>query len=136
VVEALDSLHQADVALLDEVDQRKPAAVVTASDRNHQTQIRGDEAVLSPLLRLLCDAHLLEVPLERRGHADVITDDVTLVREVAGETVHRAVRLLDEETVAIELAHLGRELETKVVPADFLALAELVGLRALTELAE
>jgi hypothetical protein len=122
MVEALDGLHETDVALLDEVDERQPAAVVAAGNRHHETQVRGDEAVLRSLLRFLRAAHVLQVPLERGGHADVITDDVTLVREVTGEAVHRAVRLLDEETVAVELAHLGRKLVAEVLPTCLLSL--------------
>jgi hypothetical protein len=36
VVEALDRLHQADVALLNQVDQRQAAAVVAARDADDQ----------------------------------------------------------------------------------------------------
>ena len=66
----------------------------------------------------------------------MVAHDVALVGEVAGKPVHGSVRLLDEETVAIELAHLGRERKTKVVPARLLPLAELVRLRALAEATE
>ena len=50
VIEALDRLHQADVALLDQVDQRQATAVVAARDRDHEAQVRLDEAVLRVVL--------------------------------------------------------------------------------------
>ncbi len=46
VVEALDRLHQADVALLDQVDERQPAAVVAARDAHDEAQVRLHELVL------------------------------------------------------------------------------------------
>jgi hypothetical protein len=39
-VEALDGLHQADVAFLDQVALRQPVAQVLARDRHHQAQVR------------------------------------------------------------------------------------------------
>src|SRR5438105_380754 len=50
VIEALDGLHEADVALLDEIDERQPAAVVTASDRNDEAEIGLHEAVFRVVL--------------------------------------------------------------------------------------
>jgi hypothetical protein len=50
--------------------------------------------------------------------------------------VHRPVRLLHEEAIAVELTHLRRELQTQLVPPNFLAPAELFGLRALAQLPE
>ena len=79
---------------------------------------------------------MLQVPLERGGHPDVVADDVALVREVTGEPVHGAVGLLDEEAVAVELAHLRRELQREVVPPRLLTLAKLVRLRALAQAAK
>ena len=39
-VEALDRLHQADVAFLDQVGLRQAVAHVTARDRDHHPQVR------------------------------------------------------------------------------------------------
>ena len=50
VIEALDRLHEADVALLDEVDERQAAAVVAARDRDHEAQVGLHEAVLRVVL--------------------------------------------------------------------------------------
>src|SRR5690606_960293 len=44
VIEAIDRLHQTDVALLDEVLQGHAAVVEAARDRDHQAQVRLDEA--------------------------------------------------------------------------------------------
>ena len=42
-VEALDGLHQADVAFLDQVAVRQPVAEVLARDRDDQAQVRDDQ---------------------------------------------------------------------------------------------
>jgi hypothetical protein len=46
VVEAVDGLHQADVALLDEVLQRQAAVVEAAGDGDDEAQVGLDEGVL------------------------------------------------------------------------------------------
>ena len=43
VVELLDRPHQAEVALLDEVEERHPGALVALGDRHHEAQVRLDE---------------------------------------------------------------------------------------------
>ena len=72
VVEALDRLHQADVALLDQVDERQPAAVVPARDRDHEAQVRLHELVLHDLRSRRGLADLLEEPLVLRGRAGCV----------------------------------------------------------------
>jgi hypothetical protein len=42
-VEATDRLHQADVALGDQVGDRQAVAAVTHGDLGHQAQVRGDQ---------------------------------------------------------------------------------------------
>jgi hypothetical protein len=49
VIEPLDGLHQADVALLNEVDEREATAIVAASDGHHESEVRLDELVLYDL---------------------------------------------------------------------------------------
>ena len=41
-VKAPDAFHQADVALIDEIQQRQSQAVIGACDFNHQPQVRLD----------------------------------------------------------------------------------------------
>ena len=59
-VEALDRLHQADVAFLDQVAVRQAVAEVLARDRDHQAQVRqhqpaggGEVAVVAQAAREL-----------------------------------------------------------------------------------
>src|SRR5207342_2298760 len=44
VIELLDRPHEADVALLDEVEDADPARLVAARDRDDEPQVRLDEA--------------------------------------------------------------------------------------------
>jgi hypothetical protein len=46
IVEAIDRLHQADVALLDEVLKRHPPVVEASCDRDHEPEVGLDEGVL------------------------------------------------------------------------------------------
>jgi hypothetical protein len=69
-VELLDRADQAEVALLDEVEQRETAARVALGDRNHETEIRLDQVVLRKhvvLLDALGEADL--VVLRQQRHA-------------------------------------------------------------------
>src|SRR5262249_52349946 len=45
MVEPLDRLHEADVPLLNQIDEWKAPAVVTARNGHHQSQVRLDELV-------------------------------------------------------------------------------------------
>ena len=54
-VEALDGLHQADVAFADQVQQRQADAFVVAGDLHHQAQV-GLDHLLAGLLVALLDA--------------------------------------------------------------------------------
>ncbi len=61
VVEALDRFHQADVALLNQVNQRQAAAVVAPRDADHEPEICLHEAVLGQTLRVVGGLHALDV---------------------------------------------------------------------------
>src|SRR4051812_39432667 len=80
-VELLDCADQAEVALLDQVQERQPAAGVALGDRNHEAQVRLDQVVLRRhvvLLDALGEANL--VVLRQQRHAadrlEVQTDGV------------------------------------------------------------
>jgi hypothetical protein len=45
-VELLDGVHQAEVALLDEVEQRQARRLVLLGDRHHEAQVRLHEGAL------------------------------------------------------------------------------------------
>ena len=49
VVELVDRTHQAEVALLDEVEELHAAAAVALGDADHQPQVGLDELALGPL---------------------------------------------------------------------------------------
>jgi len=51
VVELIHSLHQADVALLDQVEELKPAVGVLLGHRHHKAQVGFDELVFGPCNR-------------------------------------------------------------------------------------
>ena len=48
-VELLDGVHQAEVALLDQVEQRQARGLVLLGDRHHQAQVRLHERALGVL---------------------------------------------------------------------------------------
>jgi hypothetical protein len=45
-LESVDGLHQADVALLDQIEQRQPSAEIAFGDRHNEAQVRFDELML------------------------------------------------------------------------------------------
>ena len=57
-VEALDRLHQTDIAFLDQIGVRQTVAKVAAGDRNHQAQMRKN--------KLACRFQILIVAETRR----------------------------------------------------------------------
>ena len=101
VVETLHRLHQADVPLLNEVDEREPASVVAAGNRHHQTKVRGDETILRSLLRTLGPTDAIEVLSEAARDANRVSMEVTLVGILARDTVDGLVGVLNEDPVAI-----------------------------------
>jgi hypothetical protein len=48
-VELLDCVHQAQVPLLDEIEERQPRRLVLLGDRDHEAQVRLDERALRVL---------------------------------------------------------------------------------------
>ena len=88
-IEALDGLHQADIAFLDQVGMRKPIAQVAARDRHHQTQVRHDQG-------LRCGEVILIAQLAREA-------SLFLLREHR-KTIHCG-------DVGINIAEAGRETE-------------------------
>src|SRR6202035_5252969 len=60
VLELLDRLHEADVALLDEVEELQPAVGVLLGDRYHQPEVGDDELLLGALADALALADLLD----------------------------------------------------------------------------
>ena len=93
VIEALDRLHEADVALLDQVDQRQAAAVVAPRDRDDEAQVRLDEAVLRVVLADVGRLDLLDVTAVRRRLFDersrlgLVVFEVTLLHDVARDAI-------------------------------------------------
>ncbi len=59
VVELLDRPDQAEVALLDQVEQRDAGLGVVARDRHHQAQVRLDQLLLGRLVALVLQAREL-----------------------------------------------------------------------------
>src|SRR5690606_3456424 len=70
VIEALDGLHEADVAFLDQVDERKATAVVAPRDRNDEAEVRLHELVLDVFAPARSLRDRVEVLLERRRARD------------------------------------------------------------------
>ncbi len=79
-VEPLDRLHQADVALGDDLVDRQAVAAVAHGDLGHQAQMAGDQPVRRLDVLVLAPAlgqHELLVRLQHREAADLV--------EIAGE---------------------------------------------------
>ena len=72
VVELLDGADEAEVALLDQVEQRHPGAGVVAGDRHHEPEVALDQ----PALRLLVALVLApgELALLRMGEQAPVSD--------------------------------------------------------------
>ena len=80
VVELLHRADQAEVALLDEVEQRDAGIHVVPRDGHHEAQVALDEASLGPLVALVLAAR--ELALLGRGQKGAVADlaDVELER--------------------------------------------------------
>ena len=70
VVEAFDGLHQADIALLNQVNQGQPAAIVAPSNAHHEPQIGLYETVLGFALAKISPASPIYVSLVRGSLGD------------------------------------------------------------------
>ena len=60
MLELLDGLHEADVALLDQVEELEPAVGVLLRDRDDEAEVRDDQLVLGLVRLLLALPHLPE----------------------------------------------------------------------------
>ena len=80
VVELLDRADQAEVAFLDEVEERDAGFRVVARDRHDQAQVRLDQTALGGLVALVLQAG--ELAFLRRGEQRAVADlaDVELER--------------------------------------------------------
>jgi len=88
-IEALDGLHEADVAFLDEVSHRQPIAAVAARDVHHEPQVRQHQ--LSGGVEIALGAEALgECALLRAGKDGNAADAL----EVGIETTERAGQCL------------------------------------------
>jgi hypothetical protein len=82
-VELLDSANQAKHALLDQVAQGKPLALVLAGDRDHEAQIRVDHALLGleiATLDALGELNLL-LSREQRVLASLVEEELQRILE-------------------------------------------------------
>src|SRR5713226_7272082 len=72
VFELVHRLHQADVALLDQVEELQPAVAVLFGDGNHEAQVGFDELILGLLrVHLALDDFALRVPQLLEAHAGI-----------------------------------------------------------------
>ena len=73
VIELLDRLHQAEVALLDQVEEEHPPADVALGDGDDQAQVGLGEALFRRLVPFLHPARQIDlfVPRKKRHAADV-----------------------------------------------------------------
>ena len=59
-LKAIDRFHQADVAFLDQIEQREPASEVALGDRDHQAEIGFDQLLLRLDEQVLALLHLFK----------------------------------------------------------------------------
>src|SRR5690242_12134827 len=72
VLELVDRAHEADVPLLDQVEELEPAVHVALGDRHDEAEVRLDELLLCRPRTMVCAADAADGTLQhRRRHADV-----------------------------------------------------------------
>src|SRR5690242_17007773 len=108
VLELLDLLHEADVPLLDEVEEVQPAVRVLLRDRDDEPEVRDDQLVLGLVRLLLALAHHAERLL------DVLVRDAELLLELA----ERLAVLRDAPLVEVDPRRVLLLLERVRVLAD------------------
>ena len=86
-VEALDGLHQADVAFLDQVGMRQAVAEVAARDRDHQPQMRDHELARRFQIVLIAEAQREPLLLFQREHREAV-DGLDISLEAARRHRH------------------------------------------------
>src|SRR5262245_18944185 len=110
VLVLLDGLHQAGVALLDEVQEREPAVAVLLGDRDHQAQVAARELALGFLVLLEVHLDLVQAPLEALGGLERHELELgeALAQLACGVAV--GLRALEREQLALDRAHLAEVL--------------------------
>ena len=118
ILELIHSLHQADVALLDQIQELEPAICVFFSDRNHEAQIGLDHLLLRPrtVPFAAADGHVHPAELRDRQPA--------ILRHCADLATHvrRRFRMLGHEQLPPAARQLGNPLHPiriKLVAAIF-----------------
>ncbi len=71
-VEALDGLHQADIAFLDQVGMRQAVAEIVTGDRHHQPQVRQHETAGGLQIGLIAELSGELALFLRRQHRDPV----------------------------------------------------------------
>ena len=115
-VELLDRPHQAERPLLDQVQERQPAAAVALGDRDHQAQVGLDHLLLGRLvaeLDALCEADLVGRRQERHP-PDVLEEELKRVGRLLDgrDGTPRALDLLGERRGARAGLGLLEELDS------------------------
>ena len=104
MVEALDGLHQPDVALLDEVDQRETAAVVAARDGDYETQIRRNEALFSTVVEQApVGVYVVDAGLRLQQVNPMAQPVFSKVHPLIGRDFSEALRIIWPKRVADEV---------------------------------
>src|SRR5262249_44083373 len=118
VLELVYRLHQADVALLDQVEELQAAVGVLLRDRDHEAEV-GFHHLLLRLPRLA-----LALP----DHVDDLADSLDLEAGLTRKLVNVGAQILDAVLVLGDevLPALGGELENAVEPARIKLRAEVV----------
>ena len=107
VLEPVDGLHEPDVALLDQIQQRQIAAEVALRHRHEQAQVRFHQLALGLAYRAIAPVDLLEERTEllaREPGALLEQTELTRGPGVAGPT-GRAIQLADLLPAAPHLRH-------------------------------
>src|SRR6266550_8033176 len=77
VLKAIDAFHQADIAFLNEIEERKAAIQVTLRDRDDEPEVRFDQAALRLVERVLPLAYAVRLFPRRQSSDDVVDDGRT-----------------------------------------------------------
>src|SRR5438105_15658124 len=91
VLKAIDAFHQADVAFLNEIEQRKAAIQITLRDRDDEAEVRFDQAALRLVERVLPLAYPVRL-FPRRQSRDDVVDDGRTNRQLSNDLRHLRVQ--------------------------------------------
>ncbi len=123
MVEALDRLHEPDVALLNQVDQRQAAPVVPTSDRDDEPEVRFDELVFRRLAAPRCSGDVGQVELEfsrvgerhltfgctGRGYRDTLVLFVNISIARRAQRANDALGVCNPQSIRVRDAHQPSE---------------------------